>query len=168
MACQGGLFALAISLAGQLGQVFPFPAHPPCEITYPSVNVKNHGVGGDGVSDDTTALQALIPAHLRRGQILYFPNGTYLISDSLNYGATPSGLTLEGQSRSGTVIRLKDNAVGFATPSDAGAKPIIEGVRNSNGYASGFNLFIRNVTIPTGNGNPGAIGVRFTGMDFGF
>lgn len=163
--------ALAILTIQQVS-AFPFPAQPLRNITYPAdagvINVKNHGVVGNGVTDDTAALQALITANLSRGNVLYFPNGTYKISDSLNYGSSPAGVTLEGQSRNGVIIRLQDNATGFATATDSGAKPILEMVRKTNDavFANGFNLFVRNLTIHTGSGNPGAIGIRFMGNNF--
>lgn len=45
-------------------------------------NVKNHGVIGDGVADDTVALQALL-TDLREGSILYFPPGVYRVTREL-------------------------------------------------------------------------------------
>src|SRR6516165_1507093 len=49
------------------------------------VNVKDWGTAGDGITDDTAAIQAAL-AHassLRRthGAIVYFPRGTYLIKN---------------------------------------------------------------------------------------
>lgn len=45
------------------------------------LNVKDHGAVGDGVTDDTTAIQTLIDNNPRR--TIYFPSGTYLISAPL-------------------------------------------------------------------------------------
>lgn len=45
------------------------------------VSVKDFGAVGDGVADDTAEIQAAITA--AAGQTLYFPEGTYIISDSL-------------------------------------------------------------------------------------
>lgn len=45
------------------------------------INVKLHGVAGDGVTDDTTAIQALIDNNPHR--TLFFPDGVYLISAPL-------------------------------------------------------------------------------------
>src|SRR5207244_11447079 len=62
-------------------------------------NVKSYGAVGDGVADDTAAVQAAIDAAnstagaLAGGGIVFFPLGSYLISASLRvYG----GITLTG------------------------------------------------------------------------
>lgn len=50
-------------------------------------NVKKHGVKGDGVTNDTAAIQALIDAgNTAGGRTLYFPAGTYLISNLILKG----------------------------------------------------------------------------------
>ena len=46
------------------------------------INVRNHGVKGDGKTDDTKPLQKLF-LELKDGDILYFPPGTYLIKEEL-------------------------------------------------------------------------------------
>ena len=46
------------------------------------INVKQHGVKGDGKTDDTKPLQKLF-LELKDGDILYFPPGTYLIQEEL-------------------------------------------------------------------------------------
>jgi hypothetical protein len=55
------------------------------------LNVKDFGAIGDGVTDDTTAIQSSLNAlpsgfgTLGDVNSLYFPRGTYLISDTLNF-----------------------------------------------------------------------------------
>jgi hypothetical protein len=45
-------------------------------------NVRDYGAVGDGVHDDTNAIRAAVTAcQLAGGGIVYFPNGTYLISE---------------------------------------------------------------------------------------
>ncbi len=46
------------------------------------INVRDHGAAGDGVADDTSALQKLMSG-LRDGDILYFPPGVYRITKEL-------------------------------------------------------------------------------------
>ena len=56
-------------------------------------NVKDFGAVGDGVTDDTMAVQAAVTACLNAGSILFWPNGTYLCSGSLSsvHGVMHSG-----------------------------------------------------------------------------
>ena len=47
------------------------------------INVKDHGAVGNGVADDTAAIQAALTAVPSGGAEVFFPNGVYLISDTL-------------------------------------------------------------------------------------
>lgn len=70
------------------------------------INVKESGVKGDGVSDDTAAVQRVINA-APDGSTLYFPAGTYNVSDlQVN---KRSGLSFIGEGRN-SVIRQKTGA----------------------------------------------------------
>lgn len=70
------------------------------------VNVKNYGVAGDGVTDDTTAIAAANAAIATTGGVLFFPPGTYLtgpqtINPKVNY---------VGAGKGATIIKLKNGA----------------------------------------------------------
>jgi hypothetical protein len=92
-------------------------------IVYPAdagvVNVKlaPYKAYGDGIHDDTTVIQKAITDANGGRKIIYFPNGTYLVSATLvmpgNSGPKPSyGFWhLQGQSRTGAVILLKTNTL---------------------------------------------------------
>jgi len=72
-------------------------------------NVKAYGAKGDGVTDDSTAIQAAISAaNTAGGGKVFFPAGTYLISTQLNLF---SNVSFEGVGNA-SVIKAKDS---FAT-----------------------------------------------------
>lgn len=48
-------------------------------------NVLNHGLVGDGVTDDTAALQAMIDTAIAAGRkSIFFPHGTYFVTALVN------------------------------------------------------------------------------------
>ena len=49
------------------------------------LSVKDFGVTGDGVTDDTTALQVALDAAIDLKKPLYVPSGTYIVSSTLNW-----------------------------------------------------------------------------------
>ena len=126
-----------------------------------------YNLTGDGVTDVTAAIQGVLSAFAATGsagqKILYFPNGTYVISNTLSWsqGAGSGGwfgfLNFQGQSQAGTVFKLKDNAPGFTD--SAAPKPMM-----NCGFPGSADLFwnsVRNLTFHSGSGNPGAIGIQF-------
>lgn len=73
------------------------------------VSVKDFGAVGDGVTDDTAAIQAAINARAVSGGTLLFPAGTYEISSTLNWQNTTSadkpGISFVGEGRDSTIIK---------------------------------------------------------------
>lgn len=60
----------------------PGPPGPPGPAgTGFEINVKDYGAIGDGLANDTAAIQDAIDAALLLGAVTYFPPGTYVISD---------------------------------------------------------------------------------------
>ena len=89
-----------------------------------SVSVKDFGAAGDGVTDDTAAIQAALLA----GKIITFPAGTYLINDALSLNTH----TLIGENNIRTIIKqTTDN------------KPILQ-VTGIGGSVRGFHLTYTN------------------------
>lgn len=158
----------ALTLTLNLGLLVLFAAVLPAveSIAFPADagihDVKaEFGAKGDGVTDDTAAIQKAFKeigsGHMRT---LYFPNGTYLLSDTITFA---EWIFVQGQSRDKTILRLKDACPGFTEA--AKPRPLVctlagggkgEGVMNMN-----FSTHLMNVTVDTGTGNPGAIAVEF-------
>lgn len=65
-----------------------------------TANVKDYGAIGDGVTDDTAAIQDAIDS----GKPVFIPPGTYLVSDCLVLGAAE--LTLYGAGRTESFIKV--------------------------------------------------------------
>jgi hypothetical protein len=78
-----------------------------------TVSVKFFGAKGDGLTDDSAALQAAFAYAVDKKVGLYFPNGTYLVKKTIQIGTDPNGaltgLTVTGQSRLGTIIKQAKN-----------------------------------------------------------
>jgi len=103
-------------------------------------------------------------------RIMYFPNGTYKVSGSIEYpverkwNSNPrmemnNKIHFQGQSRAGTIIRLVDRAPGFG---DARAPlPVVSFIKAGRMSNVAMMNTVANLTIQTGAGNPGAIGLRF-------
>lgn len=131
-------------------------------------NVRDFGASGDGRTDDTAAFAKAIEAVKMHFQVIYVPNGTYLVSDRIAWG---NWITLQGQSREHTIIKLKDKCPGYTDPGKPKAV-VVTGARgpyyggDSRANAA-FSNYVRNLTVDTGRGNPGAVGIRFTTHNHG-
>ncbi len=82
-------------------------------------NVKNYGAKGDGITDDTDAIQAVIDAVAGTGGTVVIPDGTYMINAIRN--APGRGLML----RSDMTLRLGAGAVLKAIPNDSDSYSIL-------------------------------------------
>ncbi len=143
-------------LAGAENIVYPADASV-VDVTKPPYAAK-----GDGRTDDTAAIQKALDDNPSRGAIIYLPNGVYSVSDTLhwphggNSGGEEKETVLQGQSRAGTVIRLRDACPGFGDVRHPKA-PLYTG----KGPAQRFGNEVHNLTVDTGAGNAGACGIQF-------
>ncbi|MEK9983534.1 MAG: glycosyl hydrolase family 28-related protein, partial [Opitutae bacterium] len=67
-----------------------------------TISVKDFGAVGDGVTDDTAAIQAAIDSVGSAGAI-YIPDGTYKVTDTITI-AQGTSVSIYGESRRGTII----------------------------------------------------------------
>ena len=106
-----------------------------------TVSVKDFGAVGDGVTDDTVAIQAALTyTESRGGGTVYVPTGTYLISSTIKLGRYN---ILQGESRYGSVIKAATKtfaAIDFA------------GIAQASGNSSVIcDLFIRDADVGVRN-----------------
>lgn len=150
------------------------------------VNVRDFGATGDGTTDDTAALRKAISHALANSirygapRFIYLPDGTYRVTGPIESRVLPedamknekwnrwrAGMNLIGESRDGTVIQLADAAEGYGDASEPRGV-IITGSeaedKKQNAVGEGnraFRHYIRNLTIDTGKGNAGAVGIDY-------
>ncbi len=157
------------------------------DITYPVdagvIDVRTLGAVGDGMADDTAALQRALSQGVDHHQIVYLPSGIYRVSDTLRWKHDhedgPSHgwgrfMELRGAGIGRTVIRVADATAGFTDP--AVPKAVVQtGSSGSDGdkkYWNGegneaFGNHLRDFTLEIGAGNPGAIGISYQASNTG-
>jgi hypothetical protein len=167
--CQLARVLTGTSLA--IGSLLLIPSPIGAEdITFPTdagiINIKNtpYFAKGDGVTDDTAVIQKAMDDNINKKRILYFPNGTYIVSNELIWRGSGKRLMIQGQSQVGTVIKLKDFTTGFTNASNR--KPVLSTFDGSS-TAQAFYNYIFNVTVDVGVGNPGAVGINFINNNVG-
>lgn len=125
------------------------------------------------------------PEHLPPTRILYFPKGTYLVSDTvsythknlknfwytLDYYEANRNIHIVGESREETVIRLKDNAPGYRSGTEKAVVSFVNHnapVPDNQEYANNafFNC-IEDITVDCGRDNPDAVGIRYMSSNIG-
>ena len=144
------------------------------DVEFPSsdsvINVKlpPYNAKGDGLADDTQAIQMAIDDLMGQHRILYFPEGEYLVSKTIRWSKKHSSGSdawghnwLQGKSPSKTTIRLKD---GVFTDSKNPQSIMWCG---GFGSADWFHNYIEGLTFDIGKNNAGAIALQFYSNNYG-
>ena len=123
-----------------------------------------------------------MPEEAPPAKILYFPAGTYLVSDTLSYTfdnlSAPQNENYKcelcrnihflGEGRETTVIRLVDDASGFGVGCE---KPVLcfnpKAIRGRETTNCAQMNTVEDLTINCGKGNYGAVGIMFTSSNCG-
>jgi len=108
------------------------------------VNVMDYGAVGDGIADDTAALQAAIDTGAKS---IYFPQGTYLISSSLTITDSERNFYGDGGLKSSPVIEASANTFPIISAEGVGTQSLLSFSNLTFRY--GEHGFVSNVT-PSG------------------
>lgn len=152
-----------------------FPADAVINITLPPYNAHPD----DGI-DDTAAIQQAIKDVTDvtdTSRFIYFPAGTYLVSNTLvsknSAGLWRAMVTLQGEDRGRTILKLSDHATGFGDPAIPKAILMTGSIMDAGepdtggGGNKAFRNNVMDLTIDTGSGNPGAIGIEWAASNWG-
>ncbi len=128
--------------------------------------VTNFNCVPDGVTDNLINLRLAaqtFPNPFLSKIVLYLPAGTYLISDSIQLPSSffDKDIVFLGQDSANTIIKLIDNAPNFQNPNNP--RPLLK----TRGGNQAFGMYFKNLTINTGSGNPGVIGIDYVTSNYG-
>ena len=112
------------------------------------LNILDFGAIGDGVADDTAAIQAAITASGASGVVLYWPKGTYLVTATITASVAKLNWLCDGATVN--FNPAADVAVGFNLTCAVGAQHAV----NGSGISFNFNNKANRGIVfdqPTGN-----------------
>jgi len=111
------------------------------------VNVMDYGAVGNGVANDTAAIQAAINTGAKS---IYFPQGTYLISSTLSITGSERNFFGNGGLKSSPVIQASTNTFPIFTAAGTGTQSLLSFSNLTLKY--GTYGFVSNVALSGGVG----------------
>ncbi len=184
------LFLRELSVqSGDGGNVTPTPSDTSYDLLPPTnkelesvglLSVTSKGADPTCQTDSTQAIQQTMNEAYNRDMVTFFPEGEYCISNMLRAIKTYTKDSNDSYELVGStmgkrpLIRLKANSSSYnntSSPKPVILMHVIRGVENPNSGggigeisdAVGFMQSIRNLDIEVESGNPGAVGIEFTG-----
>ncbi len=176
-------FKLMIASA-MLATLHPLPSAIAQEEALPQVDridvtAEPFNADPTGQEDSTAAIQKAIDRAIqqqvepetgltRTQQVLYFPEGSYLVSDTLTLRADKgddpraSQISFTGDGPGKSTIRLSDNSPNFQT----GRVPVLVFLEGSRSNIAHQNE-VMDLTIDVGTGNPGAVALEYVANNVG-
>jgi hypothetical protein len=142
-------------------------AFPACDAVI-NIKLAPYNAKGDGITDDTQAIQSAINDLMGLHRILYFPEGEYLVSRTIRWSKKHSSGSeawghnwIQGQNPNKTIIRLKDGVF----PNKDNPQSIMW----SGGFGSAdwFHNYVEGITFDVGANNEGAIALQFYSNNYG-
>lgn len=112
------------------------------------LNVLDYGAKGDGVTDDTAAIQAALTAANASNKRVYVPEGVYIITSTLTVTNAAEGLYIYGDTTSNFNTPFVSNAKTGSVLSFTGSGVLLQ----INGSASNVHALIQNISF-AGNNN---------------
>jgi hypothetical protein len=159
-------FSTAAINAASYGDAFQISYTPPFTASVATnvgdklaqyISVKDFGAVGDGVTDDSSAIQAAINA--AQGSPVYFPAGTYILESSLelNFSSAvsptyqPATRLVGAGPQVVTLVNRSGNAAIKNTPTLAQTQELI-GIRFFGGVLTGFTITTDNLSSSNSSG----------------
>jgi Pectate lyase superfamily protein len=167
------VLVLLMKVSMALSQVVPTPVGAVLSVgtlPFPAgfmKSVKDYGAVGNGVSDDTAAIEAALADGRSNASTeyngvpkgLYFPPGTYLVRKTLSWNGCC--VTLQGAGPHASVIRLAPSSAGFGSAATAKA------MLSTPAGNSSFRQNIWDLGFSVGADNPGAVAIDYVSNNNG-